>query len=63
MNSIILLSKIEMEGLMNALSKGIFANIKRALDGGKGLEGVIEKSITYNNPFIDLMKGRFLELS
>jgi len=56
LNAIVLLNKIEMEGLLNALEKGIFANIKRPQDGGKGLNGVIEKSEKYVNPFIELMK-------
>jgi len=62
MNAIILLNKIEMEGLMNAIEKGIFANIKRPIVGGKGLDGVVEKSDKYLNPFIDLMKNKSLSL-
>ena len=57
-NAADLLNKIEKEGLSNALEKGIFGGIKRTLDGGKGLDGVIEKSNSYLNPFIDLMKER-----
>jgi len=55
-NATDLLHKIEKEGLFNALEKGIFANIKRAKDGGKGLNGVIKKDVNYLNPFIDIMK-------
>jgi beta-lysine 5,6-aminomutase alpha subunit len=51
-----LLQKIEKEGLFTTIEKGIFAGIKRPIDGGKGLDGVIEKSTEYFNPFIDLMK-------
>lgn len=50
-----LLEEIETEGLFNALEKGTFANIKRGRSAGKGLNGVIEKSSTYYNPFISLM--------
>lgn len=53
-----LLIKIETEGLFNALEKGIFANIVRKKDGGKGLDGVTEKGINYLNPYIKIMKGR-----
>jgi beta-lysine 5,6-aminomutase alpha subunit len=50
-----LLEQIETMGLFKTLEKGIFAGIKRPLDGGKGLDGVIEKSANYFNPFIELM--------
>ncbi|MCL2682883.1 MAG: lysine 5,6-aminomutase subunit alpha [Bacteroidales bacterium] len=51
-----LLEKIEKEGLMSALEKGFFGNIKRPKTGGKGLAGVSQKSEVYINPFINLMK-------
>lgn len=51
-----LLEKIEKEGLFTALEKGIFADIKRPKNGGKGLAGVVEKQANYENPFINLMK-------
>ena len=37
------------------LEQGIFADIKRPKNGGKGLEGVVVKANMYFNPFIDLM--------
>ncbi|MFP4459556.1 MAG: lysine 5,6-aminomutase subunit alpha [Candidatus Zixiibacteriota bacterium] len=52
-----LLSRIKDEGLFNILEKGVFAGIKRPKNGGKGLEGVIEKSDNYYNPFISLLSG------
>ena len=52
------LDAIEKEGLFSALSKGMFGDIKRPIDGGKGLAGVTEKGANYFNPFIDLMKNR-----
>ena len=55
-NAINLLENIETEGLFNALEKGIFGDVKRAKDGGKGLDGVVQKSQNYLNPFIELMK-------
>jgi beta-lysine 5,6-aminomutase alpha subunit len=55
-NAADLLNKIKEEGLFNALEKGIFGDVKRAKDGGKGLEGVVNKSEKYLNPFINLMK-------
>lgn len=57
-DAISLLEQMEMEGLFSALEKGIFANVKRPKNGGKGLDGVAEKGANYFNPFIDLMKGK-----
>ncbi|MFX0082545.1 MAG: lysine 5,6-aminomutase subunit alpha [Candidatus Hodarchaeota archaeon] len=50
-----LLKEIEEQGLFRTIEKGIFAGIKRPLDGGKGLDGVIKKEKDYFNPFIELM--------
>jgi beta-lysine 5,6-aminomutase alpha subunit len=50
-----LLMKIEKEGLFKTIEKGIFAQIKRPIDGGKGLDGVIPKSKDYFNPFLEIM--------
>ncbi|WP_218973057.1 lysine 5,6-aminomutase subunit alpha [Labilibaculum manganireducens] len=50
-----LVEKIEKEGLFTALEKGIFADIKRPKNGGKGLAGVVEKGSNYFNPFIELL--------
>ena len=50
-----LLQDIEKQGLFKTIEKGIFANIERPINGGKGLEGVIKKQKEYYNPFIDLM--------
>lgn len=50
-----LLKSMEEEGLFSALEKGIFADIKRPMNGGKGLAGVTEKGGNYYNPFVELM--------
>ena len=34
---------------------GVFADIKRPIDGGKGLNGVVEKEEIYFNPFVERM--------
>ena len=52
-----LLGEIEEMGLFTTLEKGVFADIKRPRDGGKGLSGVVLKDECYFNPFIELMKG------
>ncbi len=56
-NATELLEKIAGEGLFNALEKGMFADVKRPKNGGKGLAGVCQKSANYMNPFINIMKG------
>ena len=50
-----LLQDIEKYKLFNSLERGVFADIKRPQDGGKGLNGVIVKSDFYFNPFIEIM--------
>lgn len=52
-----LLGEIEQQGMFATLEQGIFADIKRPKDGGKGLDGVVIKNTSYFNPFIELMKG------
>jgi beta-lysine 5,6-aminomutase alpha subunit len=56
-DSVDLLEKIVAEGLFNALEKGIFGDVKRPKNGGKGLDGVCRKGEHYMNPFVKLMKG------
>ncbi len=50
-----LLREIQGHGLFTTLEKGIFGGVKRPIDGGKGLSGVIIKDDKYYNPFIDMM--------
>ena len=57
-NTIKLLEDITKEGLFTALEKGIFGDVKRPKNGGKGLEGVTMKGDNYYNPFVELMKGK-----
>ena len=53
-----LLGDIEQLGIFETLEKGIFADIKRPRDGGKGLDGVFQKAPGYRNPFMEpMMKG------
>ena len=53
-----LLGEIEQLGIFETLEKGIFADIKRPRDGGKGLDGVFQKAPGYRNPFMEpMMKG------
>ena len=45
------LRQIEQTGLMEAIEQGLFADIKRSRDMGKGLEGLVKKGPEYYNPF------------
>lgn len=47
------LQKINEIGLMEAIEKGFFAEMKRARDGGRGLEGIFQKARKYYNPFLE----------
>ncbi len=42
-------------GLFAALERGMFADIERSRDGGKGLDGVVMKDVDYCNPFQELL--------
>lgn len=55
-DTVALLEVINKEGLFDTLEKGLFADIKRSKNGGKGLAGVVAKGDHYFNPFIQLMK-------
>jgi len=47
------LEKVKNIGLMAAIEEGMFADIKRPVYGGKGLEGVFKKGDDYSNPIIE----------
>ena len=49
------LQSIKKQGLFKTIEQGIFAGIKRPMNSGKGLGGVILKDKNYINPFMDLM--------
>ncbi len=50
------LTEINDMGLMKAISEGKFANIKRTSDGGKGRDGVFQKSSEYSNPIMSIIE-------
>lgn len=52
-----LLAEVDRLGLFATIEKGVFADIKRPKDGGKGLSGVTRKAAEYMNPFIEALKG------
>jgi hypothetical protein len=56
--SLKLLKKIKIHGLMRAIEEGAFANVKRSVTGGKGLDGVIEKHRDYYTPLVKYLTPR-----
>jgi beta-lysine 5,6-aminomutase alpha subunit len=46
-----LLQRVSEQGLMHAIEAGVFADVKRPPDGGRGFDGVFEKAADYFNPF------------
>lgn len=54
-DAIEMLEDVAKLGLMEAISRAMFADIARKPDGGKGLSGVIKKAKSYYNPFMELL--------
>ncbi len=48
-----LLRKMDELGLFKGLEVGLFADIKRSPEGGRGLDGVIKRNENYFNPFYE----------
>lgn len=51
------LKQVQEIGLFAALERGIFADVKRSLTGGRGLAGVVERKQNYLNPFEDKLRA------
>lgn len=51
------LKEIKNQGLMETITKGKFADIKRTPTGGKGLDGVFMKSPEYSNPVMEQLEN------
>ncbi len=51
-----MLEEVASKGLMKSIEDGMFADISRPQEGGKGADGVIRKQKNYYNPFISLFK-------
>jgi beta-lysine 5,6-aminomutase alpha subunit len=52
-----LLERIAENGLFTALGEGVFGDVPRAIDEGRGTEGIVEVQEGYFNPARDLMQG------
>ena len=42
---------VEKTGMFDSIEQGLFAEVKRPKDGGKGFEGLVKKGPAYYNPF------------
>ncbi|MFV0499888.1 MAG: lysine 5,6-aminomutase subunit alpha [Bacilli bacterium] len=54
-DAVLMLRNIKDEGIFKTIETGKFAGVKRAFDGGKGLDGVFEKSDGYYNVIAEEM--------
>jgi beta-lysine 5,6-aminomutase alpha subunit len=52
-----LLRRIEGGGLLNAIADGTFGVTRRPPDGGRGLDGVIERADGYFNPVSEILQA------
>jgi beta-lysine 5,6-aminomutase alpha subunit len=55
--SVELLERIAEDGLFEAIADGTFGVTKRPVDGGRGLDGVVERADGYLNPAAELLEG------
>lgn len=53
-----LLEKVGDKGMFDTLADGVFADVFRPKDGGKGLDGVFERGADYYNPLEEELRGR-----
>jgi beta-lysine 5,6-aminomutase alpha subunit len=51
------LDEVAAVGLLDAIQLGMFADVRRAKDGGKGLDGLVAKGPGYWNPVEDALKA------
>jgi beta-lysine 5,6-aminomutase alpha subunit len=51
------LEEVRAMGLLEAIAAGLFADVKRPKDGGKGLDGLVRKGPAYWNPVEDALKA------
>jgi beta-lysine 5,6-aminomutase alpha subunit len=56
-----LLEQISKDGMFASLANGVFADTKRPIDGGKGLDGVFKKNENYVNVIAKRMEESFDE--
>ncbi len=52
-----ILEQIASEGLFAALGRGVFGDVQRNIDEGRGIEGIVQTGEGYLNPLTELMRG------
>jgi beta-lysine 5,6-aminomutase alpha subunit len=52
-----LLQTIGSQGLLTAIAEGTFGVTKRPPDGGRGLDGVVERAEGYYNPAAAMLES------
>ncbi len=52
-----ILERIVEDGLFAALGEGVFGDVRRHDDEGRGIEGIVEIGEGYINPVTELMQG------
>ncbi len=52
-----LLRRVAGQGLMQAIEGGVFADVSRPPDGGRGFDGVFERASDYWNPFEEALRN------
>ena len=45
------------KGLLGSIGDGTFGLMRRPADGGRGLDGVVEKASAYYNPASEILEG------
>jgi beta-lysine 5,6-aminomutase alpha subunit len=53
-----LLEEVAKDGMMAAIGKARFGDTARTPEGGKGLDGVVERAAGYFNPFLEILEGK-----
>ncbi|MBN2908094.1 lysine 5,6-aminomutase subunit alpha [Polycladomyces sp. WAk] len=56
--AVAMLEEVRRIGLFTAIERGMFADVRRPLHGGRGLSGVLEKGEDYFNPFETELRQR-----
>ncbi|GAC1349091.1 MAG: D-lysine 5,6-aminomutase subunit alpha [Vulcanimicrobiaceae bacterium] len=54
-DALLLLKRVERDGLMAAIEAKVFADVKRSPDAGRGFDGVFERAGDYWNPFAEAL--------
>jgi beta-lysine 5,6-aminomutase alpha subunit len=52
-----ILQRIAGEGLFAALEQGVFGDVRRHVDDGRGIEGIVQTDPGYVNPVTELMRA------